>query len=62
MMKTKKYRSRTGKYERSGGMTHRQIAAIMGVSYQRVEQIERTALAKLAKSGKARILKQFLER
>lgn len=60
-MKTKKKSIvRSSNYVHAGGLTHRQIAVIMGLSHQRVEQIEKTALAKLAKSGKARILKQFL--
>lgn len=58
--KQKKSTVRSGKYVHAGGLTHRQIAVIMGLSHQRVEQIEKTALAKLAKSGKAKVLKQFL--
>lgn len=45
-------RTRTNRKSReavTGGMTHPQIAEILGVSPQRVQQIERRALAKLRK-------------
>jgi predicted XRE-type DNA-binding protein len=39
------------------GMTHQQIADVLGISRERVRQIEATALRKLRRSGK---LKEFL--
>ena len=39
------------------GMTHQQIADALGISRERVRQIEATALRKLRRSGK---LKEFL--
>jgi predicted XRE-type DNA-binding protein len=39
------------------GMTHAQIAEVLGISRERVRQIEATALRKLRRSGK---LKEFL--
>ena len=39
------------------GMTHQQIADVLGISRERVRQIEATALRKLRRSGK---LREFL--
>lgn len=67
MMKTKLKKKSTAKglergaYNKAGGMTHREIAVLMGISHQAVAQIEAAALKKLAHPAKAKILKQFLE-
>ena len=39
------------------GMTHAQIAEVLGISRERVRQIEATALRKLRRSGR---LREFL--
>lgn len=46
---------------KSGGLTHREIASLLGISRSRVVQLEQTAMAKLAHPKNAKILKQFLE-
>lgn len=43
-----------------GGLTHREIAALLGISRSRVVQIEQDAMAKMAHPKNAKILKQFL--
>ena len=42
------------KWTALGGLSHRDIAEILGISKSRVEQIEQIALRKLRKAAKAR--------
>ncbi len=43
--------------------TYKEIAAVMGISYQAVQQLEQSALRKLFKSAKLRrLLREMLER